>query len=250
MNIAIIGYGGMGKDIERIAVSRGLTIKSIIDPVAKGATHKEITKESLNDVNVAIDFTHPDAAVENIRKVSSLGVNMVVGTTGWYDKLDEVKGIIKRAGIGFIYGSNFSVGVHAYFKVIESAARIFNKIPDYDIWGHEIHHFRKADSPSGTAKSLAKILLDNIDRKKKAVYDKLDRRREDDEIHFSSCRGGAVNFKHTIGFDSEADTITIEHSARHRGGYALGALLAAEWINGKRGFFVVDDFIKELLGGA
>jgi len=247
MNIAIIGYGGMGKEIEKIAKAKGITIKSIIDPVAQDATHKEINQESLKDVDVAVDFTHPDTAVENIKKVSVLGVNMVVGTTGWYDNLDEVKEIIKTSRIAFIYGSNFSVGVHAYFKVIENAAKIFNKIEDYDVWGHEIHHFRKADSPSGTAKSLAKILLDNIKRKKTAVYDTLHRKRKDNELHFSSCRGGPVNFKHTIGFDSEADTITIEHSARHRGGYALGAVLAAEWINGKKGFFMVDDFIKEIL---
>lgn len=248
MNIAIIGYGGMGREIERIASAKGITVKSIIDPVAKEATHKEISKESLAGVDVAIDFTHPDTAIDNIKKVSELGVNMVVGTTAWYDNLDEAKKAVKKSGIGFVYGSNFSVGVHAYFKIIDNAARIFNKIPDYDIWGNEIHHFRKADSPSGTAKSLAEILVKNIKRKKKAVYEMLNRKIEPDEIHFSSTRGGPVNFKHTIGFDSDADTITIEHSARHRGGYALGAVLAAEWINGKKGFFVVDDFIKELLG--
>jgi len=248
MNIAIIGYGGMGKEIERIALDKGITVSSIIDPVAKGATHKEINKESLKGVDVAIDFTTPAVAVGNIKKVSSLKVNMVVGTTGWYDEVEEVKEIITKSKMGFVYGSNFSVGVHAYYRIVEAAAKIFNKIPDYDIWGHEMHHFRKADSPSGTAKSLAKILLGRIDRKKSVVYDKLDRKRNDDEIHFSSLRGGPVNFKHTIGFDSDADTISIEHAARHRGGYALGAVLAAQWINGKKGFFVVDDFIKELLG--
>ncbi|MFH2027546.1 MAG: 4-hydroxy-tetrahydrodipicolinate reductase [Nanoarchaeota archaeon] len=248
MNIAIIGYGGMGKDIEKIALARGINVKSIIDPIAKGAMHKDISKESMDGVDIAIDFTHPSVVVGNIKKVSSFGVSMVVGTTGWYANLEEIKNIVKKSGIGFMYGSNFSVGVHAYYKIIEEAARIFNKIPDYDIWGHEIHHFRKADSPSGTAKSVADILLKNIDRKKKVVYDKLDRRREDDEIHFSSVRGGPVNFEHVIGFDSDADTITIRHAARHRGGYALGAIMAAEWMKGKKGFFVVDDFIKELLG--
>jgi 4-hydroxy-tetrahydrodipicolinate reductase len=249
MNIAIIGYGGMGREIEKIATAKGMTVKSIIDPAAKEAAYKEINKESLDGVDVAIDFTHPDVAIGNIKKVSSLGVNMVVGTTGWYDNLAEVKKAVKKAGIGFVYGSNFSVGVHAYFKIVDAAAKIFNKIPDYDVWGNEIHHFRKADSPSGTAKSLAKILVDNIDRKKKAVYEMLNRKIEANEIHFSSTRGGPVNFKHTIGFDSDADTVTIEHSARHRGGYALGAVLASEWINGKKGFFVVVDFIKELLEG-
>jgi len=247
MNIAIIGYGGMGKEIERIAVARGITVKSIIDPISKGAMFKEINGESLKDCDVAIEFTQPDCAVENIKKVISLGVNLVVGTTGWYDCVDDVKGIVNKSKVGFVYGSNFSVGVHAYFRVIEAAAKIFDKIPDYDIWGHEIHHYRKKDSPSGTAKSISKILLENIERKKKVVYDTLHRKREDDELHFSSLRGGPVNFKHTIGFDSGADTVTIEHSARNRGGYALGAVLAAEWINGKKGFFIVDDFIKELL---
>lgn len=248
MNIAIIGYGGMGREIEKIALDKGMTIKSIIDPIAKGATHKEINQESLKGVDVAIEFTQPDIAIENIKKVAELGVTLVVGTTGWYDNVEEVKKIVKDSKIGFIYGSNFSVGVHAYFKIIEEAAKIFNKIEDYDIWGHEIHHFNKKDSPSGTAKSLAKILLDNIERKNQAVYEMLDRKRQDNELHFSSCRGGPVNFKHTIGFDSAADTISIEHSARNRGGYALGAVLAAQWIKNKKGFFVVDDFIKQLLG--
>src|SRR3989338_7242387 len=147
MNISIIGYGGVGREIERIALAKGIGVKSIIDPVAKEATHKEISKESLKEVDVAIDFTSPSVAVENIRKVCRLKTNMVVGTTGWYTQLPEVKKLVQSSKVGFIYGSNFSVGVHAYFRIIKEAAKLFNNLPDYDIWGNEMNNYRKADSP-------------------------------------------------------------------------------------------------------
>jgi 4-hydroxy-tetrahydrodipicolinate reductase len=136
MKIAIIGYGGMGKMIENIAKERGIEVVSIIDPEAEGATHKEINQESLKDVDVAIEFTAPNVAVENIKKVAALKVNMVVGTTAWYDNLDEVKAQVEKKDIGFIYGSNFSVGVHSYFRILEAAAKLFNNIEEYDVWGH------------------------------------------------------------------------------------------------------------------
>ena len=124
---------------------------------------------------------------------------------------------------------------------------MIDKFDEYDVWGHEIHHYNKADSPSGTAKILEKILLDNIERKTSVVEDKLDRRREPNEIHFSSVRGGPVNFGHTIGFDSAADRILITHEARNRDGYALGAVKAAEWLIGKKGFFSMGDFLTTII---
>jgi 4-hydroxy-tetrahydrodipicolinate reductase len=249
MNIGIIGYGAMGKMIECIAKEKGIKIVSTIDPLSKDAKFKEINKESLKDVDIVIDFSHPEAALANIKKYCELKVNVVLGTTGWYDKLDEVKNMVKEAGIGFLWSSNYSVGVNMYFKMIEAAAKLMEKIEDYDLWAFELHHHNKKDSPSGTAKTLSKILLDNISRKKKAVYNKLDRKIEKDEFHFASVRGGPVNFEHTIGFDSEADCITIKHAARNRQGYALGAVLAAIWLHDKKGYFEMDDFLEELIGG-
>ena len=128
---------------------------------------------------------------------------------------------------------------------MEEASKLVNKFDEYDVWGHEIHHSNKADSPSGTAKTLSEILLKNIDRKDSVFEDKLDRKREDNEIHFSSVRGGPVNFAHTIGFDSAADKILISHEARNRDGYALGAVKAAEWLANKEvGFYTMNDFLN------
>lgn len=143
-----------------------------------------------------------------------------------------------------MWSANFSIGVNVYFDIVAKAAELINKYDEYDVWGTELHHYNKADSPSGTAKELAKILLENIDKKTSVVYDKLDRKINPNEIHFSSTRGGIVNFSHTIGFDSSSDTIVLTHSARDRGGYALGAVKVAEWLDGKKGLFNMNNFLK------
>jgi 4-hydroxy-tetrahydrodipicolinate reductase len=248
MKIAIIGYGGMGKMIESIAQEKGIEVVSIVDPKCnEEGIFCEVNEESMKDVDVAIDFTLPTTIMDNIKKYCELKVNVVVGTTGWYDHIDEVRKIAEDAKIGFLWSSNFSVGVNMYFKMIDAASKLMNKVEDYDVWAFELHHNNKADSPSGTAKTLSQILIDNIDRKNKVVYDKLDRKIEKDELHFSSVRGGAVNFEHTIGFDSDADCITIKHAARNRKGYALGAVLAALWLKDKKGYFEMEDFLSSLL---
>lgn len=253
MKIALIGYGGMGKTVRRIAEERGHEVSVIIDPHAEDATARGVTTDALARIDVAIDFSLADAVISNVRICMEAGVNVVMGTTGWYDKIEEVRRMIEGEGeeekeilpaVGFLWSSNFSIGVNLYFKIIDEAARLMNSFDEYDVWGHEIHHYNKADSPSGTAKTLSKILLERLDRKTAVVDEKLNRRREQGEIHFSSVRGGAVNFAHTIGFDSAADRILITHEARNRDGYALGAVKAAEWLAGKRGFFGMEDFLN------
>lgn len=241
MKIAIIGYGSMGKEIKCLAEKRGHQISAIVD------NDKDFDKVNSKNTDVAIEFSEPSVVVGNIKKLSKLGVNTVVGTTGWYSKLTEVKKIVKDNKIGFLWSSNFSIGVNIFFKLTEQAAKLVNKVDEFDIWGTEIHHLNKVDSPSGTAKTLEDILLKNIKRKTKVVEDKLDRKIKPNEIHFSSTRGGLVNFGHTIGFDSEADTVKIEHIARNRKGYVLGAVKAAEWLKGKKGYFEMDDFLGHLL---
>jgi len=248
MNIAIIGYGKMGKMIEQVAKSRGISVTSIIDPDNKEATHSEINEDSLKDAGVVVDFTNPDALVENVKKVAALKKNMLVGTTGWYDKVEEVKKIVEESGTGFLYSSNFSVGVNVFFKIVEEAAKLIDKVPDYDVFGYELHHNQKADSPSGTAKTAAEILTANISRKKEINYDRVNRKINPDELHFASIRAGSIPGTHVVGFDSEADTIELKHTARSRAGFALGAVLAAGWLNGKTGFFEMNDFVKEFFG--
>ena len=163
--------------------------------------------------------------------------------------MDDVKKIVERAGTGLIWSGNFSIGVNVYFKIIENAAKIINNISDYDVFVHEFHHKNKADSPSGTAVMIGNILTDNIDRKKRVVTEELKRKIEPDELHISSTRGGSVPGTHIVGFDSAADTIELKHTARSRQGFAVGAVMAAEWINGKKGFYDINDLMKEIIGG-
>ena len=247
MKIALIGYGRMGREVERVAKLRGHVICAVIDRSDAAATHKEIDGKAscLKDAEVVIDFTMPAVAIENIRKVTAAKKNMVVGTTGWYDSITQAKQLVGAAGTGFIYSSNFSIGVNIFYRIVEAAAKLVNKVPDYDIFGYELHHNQKLDSPSGTAKSIAEILLKNISRKKQLQYGKLDRKINPEELHFASIRSGWIPGTHIVGFDSEADTIELKHTARSRSGFALGAVMAAEWLTGRKGFFTMNDFISD-----
>lgn len=251
LNVALIGYGKMGRMLEGLAVERGINIKSIVDPFveAGGNRFNDITKESLDGVDVCIEFTRPDVVVDNVKKIAALGKNVVVGTTAWYDKVDEVKDIVGKAGIGFIYAHNFSIGVNLLFRVTAYAAKLFNNFSQYDEFAYELHHNQKVDSPSGTAIKLGEVLLDNLDRKNKLVTERLDCRIEPDELHFASVRGGTIAGTHVIGFDSMADTVEIKHTARGRAGFADGALSAAQWIKGKKDFYRFEDMMDEIIGG-
>lgn len=247
INIAIIGYGAMGKLVEKFAKEKGITVTAIIDPVAEGATHKEISVESLDGADVCIEFSLPGSAMDNIKKVAELGKDHVMATTGWLDNIEEAKRTISKSETGFIYASNFSIGVNAFYRIVRIAAKIFNNLPDYDVFAYEQHHNRKKDSPSGTAKSIGALLIENIDRKTKLVFDKLDRKIASDELHLASIRGGDVPGTHVVDFDSSADTIELKHTARNRSGFAIGSLLAAEWISDKKGFFEINDMMVEII---
>ena len=249
VNISIVGYGKMGQMIETIAKRRGVNIISIIDPNEDGATHKTISVESLNGVDVVIDFTHPEIIMDNINLYSKFKVNAVIGTTGWYDEMDKVKELVKASGIALMWSGNFSIGVNMFFKIVDSASKLVNKITDYDLMGVEYHHNKKADSPSGTMKMIGDIIIDNVDRKKEPVYEMLDREIKSDELHLASVRGGNIPGIHEVRIDSVADTITLSHSARTREGFALGSVLAAEFMLGKKGFFGIEALMDGIIGG-
>ena len=246
IKIALIGYGKMGHIIENMAKERGHEVKAIIDPNSDKA-EKEINKNTLKDVDVCIDFSHPDAVIGNVKKIASLKKNIVVGTTGWYDKMVEVKKIVEENGIGLIWSGNFSIGVNAFFKIIENSAKIFNNLEDYDILATEFHHKHKADSPSGTAKMMGDILIKDIKRKDKLVFDKLDKKIEDNELHIASVRGGSIPGIHSVIFDSPQDTIELKHTARSREGFATGAVMAAEFIKDKKGFYNINDLMGNII---
>lgn len=244
--IAVVGYGKMGQVIGRIAKERGHQIV-VIDPHHPEADFADVTAESLTNVQVGIEFTNPEVVITNINKFNALRVPLVVGTTGWYQEISEVKAHVADAKNALIYASNFSVGVNVFFKVVEAAAKIINKFPEFDISGLDIHHNKKVDSPSGTAMTAAQILIENIGRKSTAVYDKLDRAPESHEIHFASLRSGNVPGTHQIFLDSPAESVNIEVVARNREGYALGSVIAAEWLYDKQGFFKFEDLIDQII---
>ena len=248
VNVAIVGYGKMGKLIEQLSKDNGLEVVSIIDPNEEKAQFKEINKESMHDVDVCIDFTHPDEALKNTEKAASLGKNIVMATTGWYEDMEKMKEIVENSKVGMIWSGNFSVGVNMFFRMVRAAAKIVDKIDNYDVFSYEMHHNKKADSPSGTAEMLGKILLDESKTKSKLVYDKLDRKIKPEELHLASVRGGSIPGTHVVGFDSTADTIELKHTARNREGFAMGAILAAKWIKDKKGFFCIDDMMKSIIG--
>jgi 4-hydroxy-tetrahydrodipicolinate reductase len=248
MRVAIVGFGAMGLEVERVLQARGHQVAARIDPRAPGADARSLTEEIARGVDAAIEFSHAEAVLENARLYARFGVNAVVGTTGWYGTLDELKSIMKDSRIGFLYGSNFSIGAHIFLALVAAATELSNPFPEYDVLGWEVHHKRKKDSPSGTALSIAKIITASHARKKKVVTERLDRPPSPDELHFASVRGGDVPGIHTVLLDSAFDTIELTHSARNRGGMAAGAVRAAEWIQGKKGLFEVADFVRDVLG--
>lgn len=221
MNLALIGYGKMGRLVEELALSRGHRVLFKID-IEGNEQGQALTVEHLNGVDVAVDFSIPDAVLRNVERISALGISMVVGTTGWWNQLEKARRLVEQNRVGFVYGSNFSIGVNVFFQLMEAAATLIQQYPQYDPWIYEIHHRAKLDAPSGTALKLKQIL-----------------EKEYGERAFSvaSNRAGTVPGEHTVGFDSESDTLTFTHTARSRLGFASGALHAAEWIQGHKGFY-------------
>lgn len=245
MKIALFGYGRMGKIARAVCAERGHETIAC-DPQAPDADHREATAQILRDVDCCIDFSHPAAVMSNIKLASDCGKNLVVGTTGWYDNLPAAKTLVTASGIGFLYGANFSIGVNLFFRIAAEAAALFDRAGGYDVCGVEYHHRKKADSPSGTALSLAKILLEHTRRKEKAVFDIVNRPIEEQELHFASVRCGSIPGTHEVLFDSDADTVSLRHTVRNRQGLALGAVKAAEWLQGKTGFFTVEDMMADV----
>lgn len=251
MNVAIVGYGRMGHEVEAVLTDRGHTVVAVIDPVVSEPggkiTSKSVTGESIQGADVAIEFSLGDGVLQNISAYAQAGVSAVIGTTGWTDDADTVREAVVRGGIGIVAGSNFSIGAHLFFALATQAARLVSELEDYDLFIHELHHRGKKDSPSGTALSIAEKIIKESPRKRTIQTERLTRVPEPDELHVTSTRGGAIPGTHTLYLDSVADTIEIRHSARNRSGFALGAVRAAEWIGGRSGYYTVDEFIHSLL---
>ncbi len=227
MTIAIVGYGKMGRMIERLAAERGIAIGPKLDEF-NNPDSAGITAEAFRGVDVAIEFSAPSAVLGNIERIAALGVNLVVGTTGWHEHVEQVRNIVEKHGVGLVWSPNYSVGVNAFFRIVSLAAKLLADESEYEAWAWEIHHSAKKDSPSGT-------LLKLVDEMRRAGYSR--------RVDVAANRAGVIAGTHEIGFDSPADTITLRHTARSREGFALGAIKAAEWIAGKKGFHEFGDIL-------
>jgi 4-hydroxy-tetrahydrodipicolinate reductase len=218
--LSIVGYGKMGRLIEQLAPGYGFTVALKLDEF-NNTNFEGVTEENFRGIDVAVDFSIPAAVVENVDRISALGVNIVVGTTGWLEHADRVKAAVKKNGTGLVWSPNYSIGVNVFARVVAETARLLANEPEYGAWAWEIHHATKKDAPSGT-------LLKLVDDMKNAGYAR--------PVDASSNRAGGHPGTHEIGFDSAADTITLRHVARSREGFARGALKAAQWVVGKKGF--------------
>ncbi len=230
-NIALLGYGKMGMVIERIAIERGHTIvlrKNIGDGF-----------EGLEKADVAIEFSAPSAAVSNLSKCFELGIPVVCGTTGWLEQYDEVVNICNSKNGAFIYGSNFSLGVNIFFKLNENLAKMMAQLKQYNVRMNEIHHTQKLDAPSGTAISLANGVIANS-----AYTEWTLETPSENQIHIEAERIANVPGTHSVFYDSDVDTIEIKHTAHSREGFALGAVVAAEWLLGKKGVYTMKDVLN------
>jgi 4-hydroxy-tetrahydrodipicolinate reductase len=218
--LAIVGYGKMGRLIEQFAPEYNFNVALKLDEF-NNAAFEGVTPANFQGIDVAVDFSIPAAVPENVDRIAALGVNIVVGTTGWLNELERVKAAVERHNIGLIWSPNYSIGVNAFFRLVSEAARLLASEPSYGAWAWEIHHSTKKDAPSGT-------LLKLVEDMKKSGFAR--------PIDVSASRAGAHPGTHEVGFDSAADTITLRHTARSREGFARGALKAAQWLIGQKGF--------------
>jgi len=226
MKIALIGYGKMGKEIEQILIARGHTIPLIIDL----NNTNDLDTAHLQKVDVAIEFTTPSTAYGNVVKCLEEGVPVVCGTTAWLDKLPEVEQLCKEKNGAFFYASNYSIGVNIFFEINRRLAQLMNRFGEYDVTIEETHHTQKKDAPSGTAVTLAEGVLENLDRKQKWVCGTT---TVPEELEVVAIRRSVVPGTHTVTYESDVDALSITHMAKSRRGFALGAVLAAEFLHGK-----------------
>lgn len=235
MNIALFGYGKMGREIEAIATERGHEIALIVD-----STNADlVTKSDLQKADVAIEFSKPQTVIDNIKKCFDYDLPVVVGTTGWYEQFDEIKKLCADKKGGLFYASNYSLGVNLFFKMNTFLATLMNKYNNYEVSMEEIHHIHKLDKPSGTAITLANQVIEKLDRKTKWSIGNKDA----ETLFIKDLRQGEVPGTHIMKYASDIDDIEIMHKAHNRKGFATGAVIAAEFLKGKKGIYTMDDIL-------
>ena len=231
MNIALIGYGKMGKLIRTLAEEKDHVVNVIVNESHAGLPAEQLA-ETLRTAEVAIDFSSGEAVRRNVEACMTAGVPIVEGTTGWNEQRGDIEELVDETGGAMVFGANFSVGVNVFYKIAEYAAELFAKFPEYEAFIEEQHHSRKIDAPSGTALKIKEIIERHVEKPSVAA-----------------TRAGNIPGTHRVGFDGEGDQILLEHIARSREGFAAGAIMAAEWVVGKKGFFEFSDVIDEIIGG-
>lgn len=241
MNLAIVGTGQTGSVVETMARERGHAIH------ARFSSTRPLTgegaREALAGADAVIDFSLPSLALTHIERYCAWGVPAVIGTTGWHSQLPAVEAMVRDRDAALLYAPNFSIGVALLVRAVSSIAPLIDKLPEYDAYIHEVHHRRKVDSPSGTALLLAETLLRHLSAKTTIGAEAQHQRIAPETLHVSSTRAGHVVGHHTVCFDSPFDRIELVHDARNRQGFAHGALLAAEWLPGKKGLFTLDHLL-------
>jgi 4-hydroxy-tetrahydrodipicolinate reductase len=244
MNIALAGYGKMGHEVEAVAKTRGHEVVVTFD------IDRPLSPESIRSLkpDVIIDFTQPDAVMTNVRVATKAGLPIVIGTTGWDGEISKVEKMVAEAGTACVFASNFSIGVNIFLKIVADASKLLHGA-DYDVYITEAHHNTKKDFPSGTALRISEAVLSGFKSKSKVVSQlKQGEAPAKDSILVSSIRAGSITGKHTVGFDSEVDSIELTHEAKSRRGFALGAVRAAEWVVGKKGMYRFEDNLTEIVG--
>jgi 4-hydroxy-tetrahydrodipicolinate reductase len=230
MKLALIGHGAMGKLVERLAKEKGHKITYIADASAADLSETELA-EKLAGCDAVIDFSDISGVVRNIKACLAVGVPLVEGTTGWNESRDEIETLVHEQNGGMVHGANFSIGVNLFYRIVQKAALLFCDFPEYEVFIEEQHHSRKKDAPSGTALKL-KYIVEEL---------------TNDVTSVASTRSGNIPGTHRVGFDGVADQVLLTHTARSRDGFALGAIMAAEWIAGKKGFYEFSEVIDEIV---
>ncbi|OGU27240.1 MAG: 4-hydroxy-tetrahydrodipicolinate reductase [Ignavibacteria bacterium GWA2_54_16] len=241
LRLALVGYGKMGKEVERIALERGMEVTARVD-----VDTPSLAVDGVRNADVVIHFAFPATVVNHISELAALRKSVVLGTTGWQKERSAIEHAVKASGIGLVHSSNFSIGVNLLNRLVREAGLLVNRLAEYDVAVHEIHHKDKLDAPSGTALSIASILLETVKRKKELLPGSPDGRIRPDQLQVSSGRYGSVVGMHRVVFDSAADTLEIVHTAKNRSGFALGAVLAAEWIRERHGMFTFEEVLEDL----
>ena len=242
MKLALIGYGKMGHALEAAAAGRGHEVVARLD------AGDAIDRGSLAGADVALDFTAPGAVVDNARAVARARTDLVIGTTGWYERMKDVEAVVREGGAGALWSPNFSLGVQLFFRLAAEAGRLANALVEYDVHVHEAHHRHKLDHPSGTARKLADLLVETLDRKRSWREGPAEGAPDPNVLWVSTARAGEIPGTHEVGLEGPADSIVVRHVARGREGFANGAVAAAEWVHGRKGFFSMDEMLADRFG--